>query len=392
MICIKKIFLKNACCGKHLENTGAERVFTENEVYGPEVVTSVMNGKNYIMGSRGMALFSETLHRLLLGYFISHEIKGSGTDNLLSNARKFNDLLQEDHATMNEQLITDWEIYRDLVEEFSIEFSIFQEKARDQSKQFQLWETFLKGIYPPLRDLKRSFREGNWELHLSAVRRSIPLVFAFDRTNYKRWLPVYYEDCLSMEEKFPMMYENFKDGGFVVRMSKRRGSAVPMDQALEKAFNKPSKGQSGIIGMSRRKEAVCKWSLIKHEKMRYTSTLVEYTGINDDNEEYSLHHEFSQKTSEHDNECVEQMNSYVLRKGNPFNPDDVSIKNLVTKAQFDDETCTFLLSCIDEGEVRYKEFIRTRFEEKTKKIFDTIPKTRVTKTKRKKDERRNTRY
>ena len=61
-------------------------------------------------------------------------------------------------------------------------------------------------------------------------------------------------------------------------------------------------------------------------------------------------------------------------------------KNLVTKAQFDDEACTFLLSCIDEGEVRYKEFIRTRFEEKTKKIFDTIPKTRVTKTKRKKDE------
>ena len=87
-----------------------------------------------------------------------------------------------------------------------------------------------------------------------------------------------------------------------------------------------------------------------------------YTGINYDNDEYSLHHEFSQKTSEHDNECVEQMTSYVLRKGNPFNP-DVSIKNLVTKAQFDDEACIFLLSCID-GEVRYKEFIRTRFEEK----------------------------
>ena len=262
----------NACCGKYLENTGAERVFTENEVYGPDVVKSVMNEKNYIIGSRGMALFSETLHRLLLGYFISHEIKGSGSDNLLSNARKFNDLLQEGHATMNEQLITDWEIYRDLVEEFSTEFSIFQEKARDHSKQFQFWETFLKGIYPPLRDLKRSFRDGNWELHLSAVRRSLPLVSAFDRTNYKRWLPLYYEDCLSMEEKFPMMYENFKDGGFVVRMSKRRGRAVPMDQALEKAFNKPSKGQSGIIGMSRRKEAVCKWSLIIHEKMRYTST------------------------------------------------------------------------------------------------------------------------
>ena len=39
-----------------------------------------------------------------------------------------------------------------------------------------------------------------------------------------------------------------------------------MDQALEKQYNKPAKGQSGIIGFSRRKEAVCKWNIIKQEK------------------------------------------------------------------------------------------------------------------------------
>ena len=33
-----------ACCAKYLEDTGVDRVFVENKVYGPENVKSVMNG------------------------------------------------------------------------------------------------------------------------------------------------------------------------------------------------------------------------------------------------------------------------------------------------------------------------------------------------------------
>ena len=165
------------------------------------------------------------------------------------------------------------------------------------------------------------------------------MVFAFDRTNYKRWLPVYFEDCLSLESNFPKIYERFLDGGFVVTMSKRRCSGIPMDQALEKAYNKPSKGVGGIIGISRQKEAVSKWNLVKHEKYRYTSTLVDYSGYND-NDEYSIHHELSEKKSEYDNECVEQIKCYISTKGNPFDPSDADIKNLVTRTQFPAEECT----------------------------------------------------
>ena len=42
----------------------------------------------------------------------------------------------------------------------------------------------------------------------------------------------------------------------MVRRTAKCGSTVPMDQALEKEYNKPAKGQGGIIGFSRRKEAV----------------------------------------------------------------------------------------------------------------------------------------
>ena len=72
----------------------------------------------------------------------------------------------------------------------SNEFETFQSNGTQSSHQFVFWNTFLSTIYPALRDLTRSHREGNWEMHLSAVQRAMPLVFAFDRTNYKRWLPL----------------------------------------------------------------------------------------------------------------------------------------------------------------------------------------------------------
>ena len=44
---------------------------------------------------------------------------------------------------------------------------------------------FLNDVFPILHDLTRSFRDADWNLHLSAVDRAINLCFAFDRDNYK---------------------------------------------------------------------------------------------------------------------------------------------------------------------------------------------------------------
>ena len=48
-----------------------------------------------------------------------------------------------------------------------------------------------------------------------------------------------------------------------------------MDQAPEKEYNKPAKGQGGITGISRRKEAVAQWNIIKHEKSKFTIKALE---------------------------------------------------------------------------------------------------------------------
>ena len=137
-------------------------------------------------------------------------------------------------------------------------------------------------------DLTRSFSEKDWNLPLFSFFRPMKLCFAFDRVNYRRWLPIYNEEYLALSIKFPEIKECSMSGIFAERRATRNGIVVPMDVVLDKADNKPAKEQSGIIGFSRQKAAVCNWKFIMYGKAKYTSHLREWCFI-DDIEEYSLH-------------------------------------------------------------------------------------------------------
>ena len=145
---------------------------------------------------------------------------------------------------------------------------------------------------------------------------------------YKRWLPLYFEDCLSLPKKYPSIYESFLQGGFVVRLTQGNVSAIPTDQALEFKYSKPVKGAPGIIGITRRKAADGKWNLIKHEKFNYNKHLQQMSGINNE-DEYSLHYEFSKQRTETDLQCVKQLAAHANERGNPFDGREILIKNLV---------------------------------------------------------------
>ena len=102
-----------------------------------------------------------------------------------------------------------------------------------------------------------------------------------------------------------------------MRQSSRKGSAVLMNQALEKAYNKPAKSSAGIIGFTRRKEAVCKWNLIKHEKAKYQNFMNTVSCVDED-DKYSLHYEFSDRITKADKHSVAALMKSLLQRGNPF--------------------------------------------------------------------------
>ena len=162
-----------------------------------------------------------------------------------------------------------------------------------------------------------------------------------------------------------------------MRHTSRNGSAVSIDQALEKEYNKPAKSQAGIIGFTRRKEAVCKWNIIKHEKAKYRKFLSEVCLINED-DKYEL--QFSGTLIEKSEEYVSLVVEYIQQHGNPF---DITkpreLINLTNRSKIDKEDANFLLDCLSLSKIECNEFYATRFEKKSLKLCDTIPKTRTIK-------------
>jgi len=51
--------------------------------------------------------------------------------------------------------------------------------------------------------------------------------------NYARWLPIHWQDMLSLDQQHPYVAREFHKGNFVIHKSKREFSALAIDQAHE---------------------------------------------------------------------------------------------------------------------------------------------------------------
>ena len=178
--------------------------------------------------------------------------------------------------------------------------------GRNALKIVAFWNTYVSHLYPIARDLTNSMRSGDWILYLSAVERATSLFFFFGRTNYCRWTPLFLQDCYQLKDKFPLLYKSYVDGGFVMN-GNRKGSGVPFDQALEQCYNRPAKVSGGIIGVTRKKDAVALWDIIKHKKDQYVQLLKMEEDVEG---ELSLHHDFNQSIATKISDMVEEIDKY----------------------------------------------------------------------------------
>ena len=204
-----------------------------------------------------------------------------------------------------------------------------------------------------MTDLTHSLRQADWKANLSSLRRSIPLFFAFGRINYFRWAPIHYEECLNLENLHPKLFEAFNRGDFIVNRTSRRSSSVPVDQALEKVYNKPANSPGGVIGLTQKKESVAKWNLIKHEKMKYAKFIDDVCEFNAQ-DEYSTHQEFSSSTTASEESNIQTICQFLSQLGDIF--DEGDFQNIVTGEILDNATKQFLLGCLESGDKLFYDY------------------------------------
>lgn len=129
-------------------------------------------------------------------------------------------------------------------------------------------------------------------------------------------------------------------GEFVVNTTKK-GSGVPFDQALEQCYKRTAKVSRGIIGVTRKKEAVALWG-IKHKKDQYVDLLK----MKDDVEgELSLHHDFNPSTATKIVRMVQDIAEYLLKVCSTLQ-DQVVLKNVLTGEIVTNVNIDKLLCCL----------------------------------------------
>ena len=93
------------------------------------------------------------------------------------------------------------------------------------------WMSYVDIVENVLLGLLRAAREGNWDLHLSAIRTLIPWCFAYDKINYACYLSLYLAEMTNLKA--------FKTGQFSVQLSSNNPfGRFPIDQTTEATVNK----------------------------------------------------------------------------------------------------------------------------------------------------------
>ena len=131
--------------------------------------------------------------------------------------------------------------------------------------------------------------------------------------------------------------------------------------------------------MTRQKEAVALWNLLKHEKDLHVAQLLQWCNLGDkDDSELSLHHnEFNLSSMKTGHDRAQTLLDYIKSINNPFSA-EIRLQNISAGAEIPQDVVNGLLECLKIGESSYQEFVKTRLENKEKHLHDTIPSNRKT--------------
>ena len=136
----------------------------------------------------------------------------------------------------------------------------------------------------------------------------------------------------------------------------RKGSGVPFDQALEQCYNRPAKVSREVIGVTRKKDVVALWNIIKHEKEQFVNLLKMEDSVA---EELSVHHDFNQSTTAKIFEMVQEIKQYLQKVCTPILHQG-AMKNVLTGEVVTKVNVDKLLCCMKEGGRAYDDYVENR--------------------------------
>ena len=258
--------------------------------------------------------------------------------------------------------------------QFKLVFDLYQQYLDvQQGPMKEFWISYMRMILLLLRFIRAS-REGDWVLHLACIREMLPWVFAYDKCNYARYLPVYWVEMSQLEEKHPDAYEQMMRGEFTVQRGDGKFTRIPVDQAIEQTINRSTKCPGGIVGFTQKPSAVKKWLVTAHTR---ASVLDELRRVGDPSVTQTVHKECRPaRMAKDESDVVAIKETITVWGNNPFDGCE-NLRSLASGVVASEEIVKDLLGARDSGENALKRFMDERIYNPKEDFFSPIKRSNL---------------
>ena len=264
-----------ACTGKLWGDGGLKDLLVDSNVYAESTVNLMLAGKQFHRAVRGITVAYECLTQLWLAAFFDWyltELSGKRIEveipeTFWEQLRTTHEALQSNDAQAGR---TSEDALCKSINHYLLPlFEKFNEWGCSASPTFKYWSMFLEAAKILLLN-NRAERDGLWGLHLSTTAKMIPYFFVANRNNYSRWAPLYLLDMLQLPD---YIEDAFRRGNFSVRRAPGKFNGIWSDMGTETTVIRDAKGDSSIIGLTRKHPALIRWSLTRHILGNYASQM-----------------------------------------------------------------------------------------------------------------------
>lgn len=356
-------------------DAGLSQLLHESGVFASRTVDNMLTGKDFDRALYGLQLAEEALCAQFLQQF--HKWCNDGdlvlTPVIGQLLSKLETSFKDGSSTEDVIRLLCNLLRNDLVPLMEI----FRQEGRSLSPTFQLWDDILFSVLRPVKMFISGTRDGLWCVQQSAKSEFLPLLFASNRTNYARYMPV---QLLSMRRLPQEVEDLFLKGRFTVKLSPGHFKGVWLDYTLETTANKDLKGTGGIIGLTMRGPALVRWFLTRPVTAAYAAVFKSNTRPAISDEERPKQ---SKPRASHNrwNADVKKLRDMFTGPFiDPFNLEEASPKlmNIATGAVASDAIKESLCGALHKGEIMVDTFVAQRLVSATpKSLFDPITRSKV---------------
>ncbi len=357
-----------ATIGKRFKDAGLKDICIEAGIIAEGSINAVLEGKHYKRAVRTHKCIYEALMRLAWSEFM---LWLNNVDGRSAVIKPLLDQLNNIVDNLNQQEFTNL-MQSPLLDELMSMWSDFLEYLRHNNGELsEYWMSYIDMVEDVVLGLVRASREGDWDLHLNAIRAMIPWCFAYDKVNYARYLSVYLAQMTTLPENNPDVFRAFKQGQFSVQMSRNNPfGRIPVDQTIEVTVNKDTQTPGGTTRFSLKSGAIKRYYITAEYRSAFLGQLRDMVQVN----KSGLHHaDLQQPRIQKDEEAVSAVVNLIQGWVNPFaeKQDLISIstaKSATRNIAYD------LMKAYDIGEQSYNTFKEERLEKDPpiKKFHDPI--------------------